>query len=50
VLDKAVKLVNFVKARRLNNRLLSLLFDEMGIGYAQLYFILKFAGFPGAKY
>jgi hypothetical protein len=36
VLDSAVKLVNFIKARPLNNRLFSVLCDEMGSEYTQL--------------
>jgi hypothetical protein len=36
VLDSAVKLVNYIKARSLSNRLFSLLCDEMGSEYTQL--------------
>jgi hypothetical protein len=36
VLDNAVKEVNFIKARPLNNRLFSVLCDEMGSEYTQL--------------
>jgi hypothetical protein len=50
VLDSAVKLVNFIKARPLSNRLFSVLCDEMGSEYRELCFILKFPGFPGVKY
>jgi hypothetical protein len=49
VLDSTVKLVNFIKARPLNNRLFSILCDEMGSEH-NFCFILKFAGFPGVKY
>jgi hypothetical protein len=36
VLDNAVKLVNFIKARPLYNRLFSVLCDEMGSEYTHL--------------
>jgi hypothetical protein len=49
VLDNAVKLINYIKAHPLNNRLFSVLCDEMGSEYTQLCFVLKFTGFPGAK-
>jgi hypothetical protein len=50
MLDSAVKLINFIKARPLNNRLFSVLCDEMASEYTQFCFILKYAGFPGTKY
>jgi hypothetical protein len=36
VLDNAVKLLNYIKARPLNNRLFSLLCDEVGSEYIQI--------------
>jgi hypothetical protein len=41
VLDNAVKLVNYIKAQLLSNRLFSLLCDEMGSEYTQLLLHLE---------